>query len=173
MYDVGFGIHGLNGWKGWDDDQGLDVVVTDIQALSVFNAVEVAGGAKVVHEFEEHTSDRWKFSTWQYIPGGFESGSTEPMAGSYFILLNSYEDGAPHPDSDISLQMNFDSNDGMLKVYYGNGLNKINVGYVPDEWVELQATIDLNTDSISVYYDGNFVTEYGWSVGVYGGGGGG
>ena len=68
--------------------------------------------------------------------------------------------------------MNFDSNDGMLMAYYGDGLNTVNVPYDTDRWVKIQATIDLDDDWTQIYYDDALVTEYSWTGGVLGGGGG-
>ncbi|MHC4889841.1 MAG: hypothetical protein ACYTEO_10325, partial [Planctomycetota bacterium] len=68
--------------------------------------------------------------------------------------------------------MQFDSTDSMLKVFHGDGLNTINVPYVTDRWVKIQAVIDLDNDWTQVYYDDNLVTEYTWTGGVLGGGGG-
>jgi hypothetical protein len=68
--------------------------------------------------------------------------------------------------------MQFDSNDGMLKVYYGNGLNTVDVPYETERWVKLQTVVDLGEDWTRIYYDDALVTEYCWTDGVLGDGGG-
>jgi hypothetical protein len=60
----------------------------------------------------------------------------------------------------------------MLKVYYGNGMNTVDVPYTPDEWVELRLVIDLDDDLTRVYYGDAFVVEYPWTGGATGVGGG-
>jgi hypothetical protein len=87
-------------------------------------------------------------------------------------MMNAYTDGGPHEESDWSVQMNFDSNDGMLKVYYGNGMNTVDVPYEPQRWAEVQVLIDLERDWTQVYYDDELITEYSWTGGALGGGGG-
>ncbi|MFH1748862.1 MAG: dockerin type I domain-containing protein [Planctomycetota bacterium] len=165
-------LHGQYGWKGWDDDQIFTAYTSDVQALNDFNSVAIAGDSDLVHEYDYLTSGKWEFTAWQYIPSDFSSNGTGQFAGSYIVLMNTYEDGAPHEEPHWSLQMNFDSNDGMLKVYYGNGLNTVNVPYDTDRWVKLQAVIDLDEDWTRIYYDDELVTEYIWTGGVLGGGGG-
>ncbi len=171
FYEAGAGLHGQYGWKGWDNDPLADAVVTDEQAHSPFNAMVVAGSTDLVHEVDQ-AADRWAFTAWQYVPGDFQSGGEPPFEGSYLVMMNTYADGGPHEESHWSLQMNFDSNDGMLKVYYGNGLNTVDVPYVPDEWIEISVVVDLTRDWAEVYYDGQFVVDYAWTGGVLGGGGG-
>ena len=171
FHEAGFGLHGQYGWKGWDNDPLTDGLVTDAQARSPFNALTVSAETDLVQEFDL-PADRYVFTAWQYVPGDFQSGGEPPLTGTYFVMMNTYSDGGPHEESDWSVQMNFDSNDGMLKVYYGNGLNTVDVPYVPDEWIELRVAIDLDADWTEVYYDNQFVVGYPWTGGVLGGGGG-
>jgi hypothetical protein len=171
-YESGSGLHGSCGWKGWDDDPAFDAPVTDAIAHDGGNALEATGDADLVHEYPDDESDGgWSYSAWQYIPADFESGGGGSFAGTYFILLNSYEDGN-HADSDWSVQMQFDSNDGMLKVYYGNGINTIDVPYETDRWTRIQTIVDLDDDWTRIYYDDELITEYSWTGGVLGDGGG-
>jgi hypothetical protein len=170
-YLLGSGLHGQAGWKGWDDDPAFDAPVTDVQARSAPHSVEIAGPTDLVRE---HCalgggSGFWSYSAWQYIPTEFASGGGGQFAGTYFVLLNTYNDGGPYH---WSVQMQFDSNDGMLKVYHGDGLNTIDVPYVTDRWVKIQAVIDLDNDWTQVYYDDELITEYSWTGGVLGDGGG-
>ena len=172
VYEAGSGLHGQYGWKGWDNNPAFDAYATDVQALSIFHSVDVADQADLVHEYDGFTSGKWRFTAWQYIPSDFSSNGSGQFAGTYLVMMNTYADGGPHAESECSVQMNFVSNDGLLKVYHGNGLNTVNVPYVPDEWVEIQAVIDLDADLTQIYYDDQFVVEYSWTGGVLGGGGG-
>jgi len=172
VYETGSGLHGQGRWKGWDNDPAFDASVTDVQAYSAPHSVEIAGNADLVQEFDGFTSGKWDFTAWQYIPSDFQSDGSGQFAGTYFILLNTYTDGGPHEESDWSVQMNFDSNDGMLKVYHGDGLNTIDVPYATDRWVKIQAIIDLDDDWTQIYYDDALIAEYSWTGGVLGDGGG-
>jgi hypothetical protein len=172
-YELDSGLHGQGGWKGWDDDPAFDAPVSDAQSRSATQSVDISGSADLVHELPRHsTSSSLAMSAWQYIPAEFQSGGDDQFAGSYFILLNTYEDGGPHEEGHWSVQMQFDSNDGMLKVYHGDGLNTIDVPYITDRWVKIEAIVDLENDWTQVYYDDTLITEYGWTGGVLGDGGG-
>jgi hypothetical protein len=172
-YQAGESLHGLYGWKGWDGDPALAAQVASEQAFDSFHSVEIAGGADLVQEFAGFDDPtRWLFTARQYIPSSFVSGPPGQLAGTYVILLNTYADGGPHAESDWSAQMQFDSNDGMLKVYHGQGLETVAVPYQTDRWVEIRVLVDLPADWTSVYYDDELIVEYPWTAGVLGGGGG-
>lgn len=171
-YALGSSLHGQGGWKGWGNDPSVDALVTDAQAKSDPHSVDVVGGTDLVHEYADYTSGKWEYSAWQYIPSDFVGGEGELLDGSFFIMMNTYDDAGPFEESDWSVQMNFDSNDGMLKVYHGNGMNTVDVPYVPDEWVKIKAVIDLDNDLTEIYYNGAFIVEYPWTAGVTGVGGG-
>ena len=168
-YPPGSGLHGQGGWHGWDDDSTFDAFVSLTQSLSEPQSAEVAGNSDIVHEFSGASSGVWSFSTWQYIPADFFSPGSDPFVGSYFVLLNTYNDGGPY---NWSVQMQFDSTDGMLKVYHGDGTNTINVPYDTERWVKIEAIVDLDSDWTQVYYDDNLISEYSWTGGVLGDGGG-
>ncbi|MHC4989895.1 MAG: thrombospondin type 3 repeat-containing protein [Planctomycetota bacterium] len=170
-YDPFTDLHGHGGWKGFDDDPVFSAPVTSERARSGDQSVQVGGAADLVHEFCADDFGAWSYSAWQYIPTDFESGGAGSTAGSYFILLNTYQDGI-HVPSDWSTQLQFDGNDEQLKVFHGDGTNTINVPYETDRWVKIQAIVDLEDDWTRVYYDGDLVTEYSWTGGVLGDGGG-
>ena len=173
-YAAGTQLHGVNGWKGWDNDPAFSAPVTSAQSNSPSQSLDISGDADLVHEYceidvNEFPGQGWFCSTWQYIPSDFQSGGNGQFAGSYFIVLNTYEDGGPY---NWSVQMQFDSNDGMLKVYYGDGTNTIDVPYIVDQWVPIEVIIDLNNDWTQVYYDHQLIAEYSWTGGALGEGGG-
>jgi|GEM_PF-6830945 len=171
-YGLGSSMHGQGGWKGWGDDPSFDAVVTDAQARSAPHAVDVVDAADLVHEYEDHASGKWVYTAWQYIPSDFVGGQGPQLDGSFFVMLNTYSDAGPYEDDHWSVQLNFDSNDGMLKVYYGNGMNTVDVPYDTDRWVEIQVAIDLDDDWTEIYYDDTLITGYSWTGGVLGGGAG-
>jgi hypothetical protein len=170
-YVLGSDVHGQGGWKGWGNDPALGALVSDVQARSNPHSVDVAGGTDLVHEYPDRNSGRWEFTAWQYIPSDFVGGGG-PTPGSFFVLMNTYSDGGPWEEQHWSVQYNFDSNDGMLKVYYGDGLNTVDVPYIPDQWVEINIVIDLDIDACTISYDGMFLAEYSWTGGATGIGGG-
>ena len=144
-------MHGQGEWKGWGNDPALTAYVTDVLSRSAPHALEVAGGADMVREFEGYTSGQWEFTTWTYVPADFQSGGDPPFAGSFFVMMNRYSDEGPWEEQDWSVQMQFDSNDGMLKVYYGNGLNTVNVPYVTRRSGSKSASRSISTcDSCAV-----------------------
>ncbi|NJN71254.1 MAG: hypothetical protein HC801_13955, partial [Nitrospira sp.] len=113
----------------------------------------------------------WSFTAWQYIPSDFSSGGGGGLAGSYFVLLNTYAIGS-HPTSDWAVQIQIDSNDNMLKVFHGENFNRILVPYDDDRWMKIQVIVDIEEDWTRIYYDDDLVTEYSWTGGVFGSGGG-
>jgi len=169
-YENETGMHGQGGWKGWDNDPSFDAFVSDVQSHSAPHSVDIAADADLLHELDEFTLGKWTFTAWQYIPSDFSSGGGTPFPpGTYLLLLNTYNDGGPY---NWSVQMVFDSNDGMLKVSYGNGHDTIDVPYVTDRWVKIQIDIDLDNDWTHVYYDDIRFEPYSWTGGIYGEGGG-
>jgi hypothetical protein len=170
-YPLGSDVHGQGGWKGWGNDPTLGAIVTDDQSHSAPQSIDVAAGTDIVHEYSNRDSGKWAFSTWQYIPSDFVGGGGD-TPGSFFVLMNRYSDSGPWEEQDWSAQLDFDSNDGMLKVYYGDGMNTVDVPYIPDEWVEINVVIDLDIDSCTISYNGAFLAEYSWTGGATGIGGG-
>jgi len=169
LYAPGQGLHGARGWKGWDNDPAFDAPVTDAVAQSGAQSVQIDGAADLVHEFEGADSGRWSFTAWQYIPSDYVSGGSGRFRGSHFLLLNTYQDDGPYH---WSVDVQVDSTVGMLKIYHGDGFNTINVPYETDRWVKIQTIIDLDDDWTRIYYDDNLVTEYPWTGGIFGDGGG-
>jgi len=168
-YGEGTELHDHLGWKGWDDDPAFDAPVVDNPARSEPNSTDISFTNDLVHEFcAGDDGGAWSFTAWQYIPTDFTSGGGG-FEGTGFNLLNTYEDGG---DKHWSVQMAFDSSIGMCKVFHGDGLNTINVPYDTDRWVKIQTVIDLDDDWTRVYYDDELITEYTWTGGVLGEGGG-
>ncbi len=169
LYPDGSDLHGAGGWKGWDDDPSFSAPVTGDQAHSGSQSVDVSGPTDLVREYCSGDAGAWSYSAWQYIPSDFESAGSDDFAGTYFVLLNTYHDGGPY---NWSVQLGFDSNDGMLSAFHGAGLDTIKVPYADDRWTKIQVIIDLDEDWTQVYYDDELVTEYPWTGGVLGDGGG-
>jgi len=170
IYDEGELVHGASNWQGWDNDPAFDAPVTSANFRSEPYSLEVNENTDIVRTFEGADEGSWTFECWQYIPSDFASGGGgDDFDGSYFVMLNTYEDGTPHEEDHWSVQMQFDPNDGLLKVYHGDGLNTIDVPYETDRWVKIQAEIDLAEDWTEIFYDDKLVTKYAWVGGVIGG----
>ena len=168
-YPDGTPLHGEGGWKGWDDDPAFNAPVTQVQSHSPSQSVQIAGAADLVHEYCNSDIGAWSYSAWQYIPADYDSNGAGPFTGTTFILLNTYNVGGPY---DWSVEIAFDSNDGMLKALHGAGNDTIDVPYDTDRWVKIQAIIDLDEDWTQIYYDDDLIAEYTWTGGILGGGGG-
>jgi hypothetical protein len=168
-YANGSQMHGQGGWRGWDNSPAAGAPVSQAQARSGAQSVEIDGAADLIHEFCTAGHGAWSYTAWQFIPSNFSANSTDPYAGSYFILLDSYQDAGPYH---WAVQMVADSNDGMMKVYYGQGVNTLPVPYETNRWVKIKAIIDLDDDWTRVYYDDALVAQYPWTGGVLGDSGG-
>ncbi len=168
-YLLGSGLHGQDGWKGWDNDPAFDTPVTDVQSRSPDQAVDIVLDADMLHEFCVADAGLWSYSAWQYIPADFVSVGGGEFSGTWFLLLNTYNDSGPY---NWSTQMQFDSNDGLLKVYDGQINFAQSVPYETDRWVKIQEIIDLEDDWTQIYYDDQLITEYSWTGGILGEGGG-
>ena len=147
-------LQGQNGWKGWNGDAGSSAPVSSAYAASGANAVEIIPSADLVQEFDI-AGGTWVFSTMQYIPSG-STGTT------YFILLNSYDDGA---NQDWSVQTLFNLDAGTVSSYYVEGSE---AAIVFDEWVELKLVIDLDNNVVDEYYNGALLANHQWDDNEHG-----
>ena len=105
-YATGSQIVGQGGWEEWG--AGAGALVSGAYSLSDPNSVEVVGATDIVHQYPGYNTGHWTYTAWNYIPDDFVS-SGDP-SGSYFIMLNTYEP----PTYDWSVQMGFNSQDGMI-----------------------------------------------------------
>jgi hypothetical protein len=118
--------------------------VSSAQSNSGANSIEIAGDSDLVHPMCSDDFGAWSYSAWQYIPSDFASGGGGALAGSWFILMDQYNDAGPVHGA---LQMQFNSNDGLLKVYDGVGsVANPGVPYETDRWVKIQTIVDLEAD---------------------------
>lgn len=168
IYPGGVGIHGLGGWKGFDNDPFPNAFVTNFIPLSPPNSLEVQPQSNVVREFETELTE-YLFMTWLFIPPGFQSGGPDPYAGSHLRLLDQYADEGP---VHFAFDMQIDGNDNQVKFYCGNGNPVAQVPYVVDQWVPIEVVVDLENDHCQVFYDQQFICEYAWTAGAFGDGAG-
>ena len=125
---------------------------SDAFAVSGLNSVEVIGSADLVHEFDL-AGGMLELSAMQYIPSG-TTGTT------YFILLNTYNDGGPN---DWSGQTSFDLAAGTIAFWHGG---EATILY--DQWVELKYIIDLDNNTVDKYYNGELIATDQWDDNVNG-----
>jgi hypothetical protein len=155
-------------WHGWDGNPGAGALVTNVQAHSTPHSVNIGDSSDLVHEFCAAGSGKWKFTTWQFVPGNFQSGcDPSNNCGSYVILLNTYQDGGPY---NWSAQLHADS---VTHTFIRDGVSPTSAPLVTDRWVQIDVVVNLSSDSYQVFYDGAEVgVAESWTAGVYGGGGG-
>ena len=153
-YAAGSALHGKGGWKGWDNTPGAGAPVSNAHAYSGSNSVEIGGSSDLVHEYDI-SGGLWIFSVMQYIP----SGTT---GNNYFILLNSYDDGA---NQDWSVQLPINLATGVMTSAY-DATVAVNILY--DQWVELKCVIDLVNNTVDEYYNGELFSTHQWDDNVHG-----
>jgi len=148
-YPTGQSMHGVNGWKGWDNDPTWTAYTSSVQSFSAPNSIEIAGASDLVHEFSGYDDRVWRFTAQQFVPNEF-------TGWSYFILLNQYADLGPYS---WAAQVWFD---GFIIVddFYGGALPLIK-----GQWVEIYVEIDLKTDWQKFYYGGDLLYEGPWPGG--------
>ena len=155
-YATGQNMHGVGGWKGWDNLPGFTAFTSDAQARSTPNSFAIEGGNDPVREFSGVNSGQWTFTTWQYIPTG--------MTGtSYFIMLNTYNDGGA---KNWSVQVRFNSATGVTN----DGVSGGSLPLVTNQWVEIRLEIDLDADTQTFFYNDQQLYSGSWTGEVSGGG---
>lgn len=160
------------GWEEWGP--GAGALVSNAQALSGSNSVEITGATDLVHQYANYTSGKWVYRAMQYVPS--------TMTGqSYFILLNTY--AYPTGPYNWSVQVKFDAAAGTVTADAGS-LTAPSTALVTDQWVEIKVFIDLDLDWVQFYYNDVLIDDpalvdhptlgggYRWSYGVFGQGGG-
>ncbi|MCL4263628.1 MAG: S8 family serine peptidase, partial [Anaerolineae bacterium] len=156
-YPTGQDLHGVGGWKGWDNNPAFTAFTTAAQARSAPNSVDIVGNADLVQEYTGVTTGQWTYTAWQYVPSS--------MTGlSYFIMLNTYVDGGPN---NWSVQVNFNA---ATDVVTNDGASGGTLPLVEDQWVELRLEIDLDADTQDFYYDNQLLYSGTWTGEVSGGG---
>ena len=153
-YATDISLHGLGGWKGWDNDPTWTAYTRDEVALSAPNAVEIVDNADLIQEYG-YAGGVWTYTAMQYVPENF-SGT------SYFIMQNMYNDGGPY-DWSIQLPLNAAATPGMIADDHVAGAQ---LPIIYDQWVEIRVEIDLDTDWREVYYGGTLLGARTWTTGA-------
>lgn len=155
-YALGSGLHGQGGWHGWDGAPGANAFVSNVYSLSAPHSVSITGASDIVHDYAGYTTGAWIYTAWQYIPTGF-------TGISYFILLNTYNNGGPY---NWSTQIQFNATTGQAIFDPDNLALPLIIG----QWVEIRVEIDMAANLQTVFYGGNMLVQKSWTEGNSGGG---
>jgi hypothetical protein len=166
-YVTGSTIAGQGGWTTWDNSPTANTTVVNTQAFTIPNSLLIAGaganGADIVHTFTGVTSGLWYAKARVFIPVT-NTGET------WFILLNTYTAGAPHPIADYGAQVVF-CRAGCTTVGVVAGLVRNLGGQVPStattplitgQWMEIRADINLTTNQYQLFYNGVLFDTKPW-----------
>ncbi len=154
-YVSGNNIHGLGGWKGWDNVPGAGAFVSNLHARKGGNSVEIASTSDLVHEFSLFEG-KWVLTAWQYI-------SSLGQGTTYFILLNTYQDGG---SKDWSAQTQYNLTTGTITPW--RGVTGVDAQIIYDQWVQIRFVIDLTENTFEEYYNGAQIAAGEWDDDVHG-----
>jgi hypothetical protein len=157
-YATDVSLHGLGGWKGWQNSPAATAYTSGTQALSTPNSVDISSATDLVHEYSGYIAGEWVYTAWQYIPTDF-------AGESYFILLNQYDDAGN--TLNWSVQVNFSSSTNQVE---NTGASGGTLPLIKGTWVELRTEIDLTNDLCAFYYGGQLLYQATWTGEVSGGG---
>lgn len=161
------------GWEEWAAGSGA--LVSNAQARSAANSVDIMGATDLVHQYTGYTTGKWVYQAWQYIPS--------TMVGqTYFILLNTY--AFPAGPYSWSVQVMFSVTGGVQGNFGSGTIGHNPVPVVTNAWAEIKVVIDLDQNWCQFYYNGTLLDEpnlldhpilgggYSWTGAVFGQGGG-
>lgn len=157
-YPTDIPLHGLGGWKGWQNNPTATAYTTSFQDRSAPNSVEIVSSADMIHEYDSFTSGAWVYKAWQYIPSDF-------LGESYFILLNQYDDAGT--TMNWSVQVSFNSGTNLV---LNTGATGGSLPLIKDSWVQLRLEIDFTNDTSAFYYGGQLLYQGTWTGEISGGG---
>jgi len=67
-YPNGQDLHGVGGWKGWDNDPIYTAYVSDAQSRSNPHSVDIKENADLVHEYSGYTTGYYIYTAYIYMP---------------------------------------------------------------------------------------------------------
>ena len=155
-YLTGTSLHGVGGWKGWNNNPAFTAFTTNAQSRSLPNSMDISGNADMIHEFAI-SSGFYYLRFYQYIPSSM-SGT------SYFIMLNQYDDACA--TCNWSVQVQFQGATGLM-IDDGSGAS---MPFITDQWGEVCLEIDLTQDTQAFLYNGALLYTGSWSNHISGGG---
>jgi len=165
QYKDGQELHGHNGWQALRAPVRVTSAENHTEGGSL--SVDISGDGSLVREFADEfgamqDSGQWIFRAWEYVP-------SEMTRTSFFIMLNTYDEGGRYS---WSVQIRHNAEVGIIRAdYRGEELPLIT-----DRWVPIEVHIDLDTDIAgegvhSFFYDGAPLYEgVSWCDGLNDGG---
>ncbi len=159
-YPLNSVIAGQGGWVGWGGPAAAQELVSNIQARSGEQSLQLAGGdADVVHMYAGMDSGIVEMTAWQYIPSSEVEGTT------YYILMNTFVN--PAGPFSWSSEIHFDLGPGTVRdvlhqtaAVDGGVDNTLSI--IRDQWVEIKHVIDMDNDWYTVTYGGALLTADEW-----------
>ena len=148
-------LHGVGGWKGWDNVPGAGALVTNAQSSSAPHSVAITGASDLVHTYSGANSGLWAYTGQVFIPSNF-TGTT------YFILLNIYNDAGPY---DWSVQVHFDA---LTNTAFDDLGTSATLPFTRNSWTDFRVDIDLTADSKVVWLGGSQLSTGTWTQGTAG-----
>jgi hypothetical protein len=103
-YANGQDLHGVGGWKGWDNDPAYTAYASNAQSRSPENSVDIKENADFIHEYSGYTTGQYIYTAYIYIPSdqGEPPGAPTidgPTKGDAGATLT-YSFSAVDPDGD-------------------------------------------------------------------------
>ncbi len=149
-YTAGAGIIGQGGWEGWDENPGVDALVSSEYSQSPANSIKIIQTTDIIHQFTDYTTGIWSISGYNYVPAG-------SVGTQYFILMSQYAHGSS--ENEWSLQFRFNSNTGVVSATEGGGSATL----VFDQWVMTEVVINLDDNTQTIFYNGIELGTIAWS----------
>ncbi|MBL1216534.1 MAG: hypothetical protein D8M59_03470 [Planctomycetes bacterium] len=160
-YAVGSGILGQGGWTTWDGTPAWDSLVTDAQALSGTNSLDVVAASDTVYPWIDEglvmTEGRWRVTANTYVATGLDA-----VNDTYFILLSEWA-----PNYDWRVQLHWDPDTDTVIADFDVASAPI----IYDEWVPITVEVDLFLDTHSIWYGNTLLIDnLSWTGSMNGGG---
>lgn len=161
-YAPGTQLHGVDGWRGWDNHAASGAATSALFAHSGSSSVAITGSASgstsdLVHEYNI-TSGPLRFTAWQYIPTG-ATGDT------YLILMDRYKaksnGNQDQGNKHWATQLHFDLSTDTLHDNLFGSFGSLPV--VRDQWAQIRVDIDLAANSQSIWYNDQHLATLPWN----------
>lgn len=136
--DPGTNVADWDGWDGWDGDINAGALISDVQAYSGTNSLEIKSGVDLVPSWTNLTAGKWVCSIMTYIPSNVVLGSSDISAMSS-VWPDPYEGWSP-----------------VLTFDFATDVTNGGLPLVRDQWVPMQIVYDYDaeTPTASSYYNG-------------------
>jgi hypothetical protein len=151
-YAAGTVLDNVGGWAGWDNTPAAAGVVTDAQARSGPNSVDIGAAADAVHPFTGNDSGQWTLTAWHFMP-------VRPLQNeTFFIVNNVYNHGGPY---EWTVQVGFNPVTGMVTDAFRPDTP---IAIAWNRWAEIRLEIDLDADTIDTFYDGSLLSSGQYTI---------